>query len=330
MKIKHTVLFFLLLAACSALFSKASAQSYPTRPITVISPFAPGSAGDNFARTISEGLSKKIATAVVVENKLGANGSVATATAARAKPDGYTLLFASKGTLVVNPLLYSDAGYDSKKDFDTIALMAGLSNMLVVRSDSPWNKVQDVIDAVKRGPAEKYSYSSSGSGSSIHLAGVVFGQQVGTLLLHVPYKGATAGLTAVLGGYVDMGFYSVPIVEAQVRAGQLRALGVTSKTRSSIFPDVPTIAQSGLVGYDETTWLGFVAPKGIPKDIIKFLHGNMQAIIEAPEVRERLTKQGFDIEPYLPMISSESFYGLLLDDLEKWPAIIKASGAQVN
>ena len=330
MKIKHTVLFFLLLAACSALFSQASAQSYPTRPITVISPFAPGSAGDNFARTISEGLSKKIATAVVVENKLGANGSVATATAARAKPDGYTLLFASKGTLVVNPLLYSDAGYDSKKDFDTIALMAGLSNMLVVRSDSPWNKVQDVIDAVKRGPAEKYSYSSSGSGSSIHLAGVVFGQQVGTLLLHVPYKGATAGLTAVLGGYVDMGFYSVPIVEAQVRAGQLRALGVTSKTRSSIFPDVPTIAQSGLVGYDETTWLGFVAPKGIPKDIIKFLHGNMQAIIEAPEVRERLTKQGFDIEPYLPMISSESFYGLLLDDLEKWPAIIKASGAQVN
>ena len=330
MKNKHTVLFFLLLAACSALFSKASAQSYPTRPITVISPFAPGSAGDNFARTISEGLSKKIATAVVVENKLGANGSVATATAARAKPDGYTLLFASKGTLVVNPLLYSDAGYDSKKDFDTIALMAGLSNMLVVRSDSPWNKVQDVIDAVKRGPAEKYSYSSSGSGSSIHLAGVVFGQQVGTLLLHVPYKGATAGLTAVLGGYVDMGFYSVPIVEAQVRAGQLRALGVTSKTRSSIFPDVPTIAQSGLVGYDETTWLGFVAPKGIPKDIIKFLHGNMQAIIEAPEVRERLTKQGFDIEPYLPMISSESFYGLLLDDLEKWPAIIKASGAQVN
>ena len=330
MKIKHTALFFLLLAACSALFSKASAQSYPTRPITVISPFAPGSAGDNFARTISEGLSKKIGTAVVVENKLGANGSVATATAARAKPDGYTLLFASKGTLVVNPLLYSDAGYDSKKDFDTIALMAGLSNMLVVRSDSPWNSVQDVINAVKGGSTEKYSYSSSGSGSSIHLAGVVFGQQVGTLLLHVPYKGATAGLTALLGGYVDMGFYSIPIVETQVRAGQLKALGVTSKTRSTVFPEVPTIAQSGLAGYDETTWLGFVAPKGIPKNIVKFLHANMQAIIEAPEVREKLTKQGFDIEPYLPMSSSESFHRLLLEDLEKWPAIIKASGAQAN
>jgi tripartite-type tricarboxylate transporter receptor subunit TctC len=330
MKIKHTALYFFLLAACSALFSKATAQSYPARPVTVISPFAPGSAGDNFARTISEGLSKKIGTAVVVENKLGANGSVATATAARAKPDGYTLLFASKGTLVVNPLLYSDAGYDSKKDFDTIALMAGLSNMLVVRSDSPWNSVQDVINAVKGGSTEKYSYSSSGSGSSIHLAGVVFGQQVGTLLLHGPYKGATAGLTAVLGGYVDMGFYSIPIVEAQVRAGQLKALGVTSKMRSTVFPEVPTIAQSGLTGYDETTWLGFVAPKGIPSNIVKYLHANMQAIIETPEVREKLTKQGFDIEPYLPMISSDNFYTLLLEDLEKWPAIIKASGAQVN
>ena len=330
MKIKHTVMFFFLLAACSAPLSSVTAQSYPARPITVISPFAPGSAGDNFARTISEGLSKKIGTAVVVENKLGANGSVATATAARAKPDGYTLLFASKGTLVVNPLLYSDAGYDSKKVFDTIALMAGLSNMLVVRSDSPWNSVQDVINAVKRGPTEKYSYSSSGAGSSIHLAGVVFAQQVGTLLLHVPYKGATAGLTALLGGYVDMGFYSIPIVETQVRAGQLKALGVTSKTRSTVFPEVPTIAQSGLAGYDETTWLGFVAPKGIPKNIVKFLHANMQAIIEAPEVREKLTKQGFDIEPYLPMSSSESFHRLLLEDLEKWPAIIKASGAQAN
>lgn len=330
MKIKHSALFFFLLAACSAPLSKVAAQAYPARPITVISPFAPGSAGDNFARTISEGLSKKIGTAVVVENKLGANGSVATATAARAKPDGYTLLFASKGTLVVNPLLYSDAGYDSKKDFDTIALMAGLSNMLVVRSDSPWNTVQDVINAVKRGSSEKYSYSSSGAGSSIHLAGVVFAQQVGTLLLHVPYKGATAGLTALLGGYVDMGFYSIPIVETQVRAGQLKALGVTSKTRSTVFPEVPTIAQSGLAGYDETTWLGFVAPKGTPKTIIQFLHANMQAIIEAPEVREKLTKQGFDIEPYLPMSSSESFNSLLLADLEKWPAIIKASGAQAN
>lgn len=330
MKIKSSVLFFLILVACSAQLPNATAQPYPTRPITVISPFAPGSAGDNFARVISEALSKKIGSAIVVENKLGAGGSVATATAARAKPDGYTLLFSSKGTLVINPLLYADAGYDSKKDFDTIALMAGLSNMLVVRSDSPWNSVQDVINAVKRGPTEKYSYSSSGAGSSIHLAGVVFAQQVGTLLLHVPYKGATAGLTALLGGYVDMGFYSIPIVETQVRSGQLKALGVTSKTRSTVFPEVPTIAQSGLAGYDETTWLGFVAPKGIPKNIVKFLHANMQAIIEAPEVREKLTKQGFDIEPYLPMISSESFYSLLLEDLEKWPAIIKASGAQAN
>ena len=225
MTIKPSVLFFFILVACSAQIPNATAQPYPTRPITVISPFAPGSAGDNFARVISEGLSKKVGSAIVVENKLGANGSVATATAARAKPDGYTLLFVSKGTLVVNPLLYADSGYDSKKDFDTIALMAGLSNMLVVRSDSPWNSVQDVINAVKDGPADKYTYSSSGSGSSIHLAGVVFAQQVGTSLLHVPYKGATAGLTALLGGYVNMGFYSITIVETQVRGGQLKALG---------------------------------------------------------------------------------------------------------
>ena len=310
--------------------SSSAAENYPVRTVTVISPFAPGSAGDNFARTISDSLAKEIGKPVVVESKLGAAGSVATAAGARAKPDGYTLLFASKGTLVVNPLLYSDTGYDSEKDFDMIALLGGLSNMLVVRSDSPFTSVQDVVNAVKRGPAEKYSYSSSGSGSSIHMAGVVFGHQVGTMMMHVPYKGATAGLTALLGGYVDMGFYSIPIVEAQVRAGLLKPLGVTSKTRSVIFPNVPTIAESGLAGYDETTWLGFVAPKGTPSEIIQYLHGKMQAIVQTPEVREKLIKQGYDIDPYLPVISPASFSRLLRDDLAKWPAIIKASGAQVN
>ena len=323
---------FITCVLTTLMFSTSSvvAETYPSRTVTVISPFAPGSAGDNFARIISDGLAKEIGKPVVVESKLGAAGSVATAAAARAKPDGYTLLFVSKGTLVINPLLYSDTGYDSEKDFDMIALLAGLSNMLVVRSDSPFASVQDVVNAVKVGAPEKYSYSSSGSGSSIHMAGVVFGQQVGTMMLHVPYKGATAGLTALLGGYVDMGFYSIPIVEAQVRAGLLKPLGVTSKTRSVIFPNVPTIAESGLAGYDETTWLGFVAPKGTPSGIINYLHQKMQQIVQAPDIREKLIKQGYDIDPYLPVISPASFSKLLSDDLAKWPAIIKASGAQVN
>jgi tripartite-type tricarboxylate transporter receptor subunit TctC len=331
MKGRRLLLFVTWVLAMLMLpLSTVKAESYPTRTVTVISPFAPGSAGDNFARAISDGLAKEIGKPVVVESKLGAAGSVATAAAARAKPDGYTLLFASKGTLVVNQLLYTDVGYDSEKDFDMIALLGGLSNMLVVRADSPFSSVQDVVNAVKRGAPEKYSYSSSGSGSSIHMAGVVFGQKVGTMMLHVPYKGATAGLTALLGGYVDMGFYSIPIVEAQVRAGQLKPLGVTSKTRSVIFPNVPTIAESGLAGYDETTWLGFVAPKGTPKEIISYLHEKMQKIVETPEIREKLIKQGYDINPYLPVISPAAFTRLLSEDLAKWPAIIKASGAEVN
>lgn len=304
----------------------ALAQAYPIRPIRLLVPLAAGSTADILSRIIGTELARELGQPVVVDNKVGAGGSIAMAELARAAPDGYTIGFASQGTLVFNLALYAKPGYDSLKDFAPIVLVGGVSNVMVVPPNSQANSVMDVIAAAKAKPGS-LTFSSGGSGTSHHLSGVLFGQATGTNLLHVPYKGAPQGILGVMSGEVNMGFYNTPTVINQIKANKLKALAVTSLTRSTLLPQLPTLDASGVKGYEVNTWFGFVAPAGTPTEIVTRLHGEIGKIIALPAVREKLAAQGFDLAPLQP---PASFTALIRDDLVKWLPIVKASGATAN
>jgi tripartite-type tricarboxylate transporter receptor subunit TctC len=313
---------------CAAvLFGEAvSAQPYPSRPIRLIVPLAAGSTADILSRTLGNELAKEFGQQIVVDNKPAAGGSVAMAELARAPADGYTISFASQGTLVFNQALYAKPGYDSLKDFAPIMLIGGVSNVMVVPPTSTAASPADVIAQAKAKPGA-LTFSSGGSGTSHHLSGVLFGQLTGTDLLHIPYKGAPQGIFAVMSGEVSMGFFNTPTVISQIKEGKLKALAVTSRERSTLLPQLPTLQESGVKDYEVNTWFGFVAPAGTPADVIQRLHGAIAKAVAQPAIRERLAAQGFDLVPTQPPAALTK---LLRDDMEKWPAVIKASGAKVD
>ncbi|MEP6970746.1 MAG: tripartite tricarboxylate transporter substrate binding protein [Betaproteobacteria bacterium] len=316
-------LLAMLLAAVP--FCTAMAQGYPTKPIRLIVPLAAGSTADILSRTVGAELAKALGQSVIVDNKPGAGGTIAMAELARAPADGYTIEFASQGTLVFNQALYSKPGYDSLKDFTPIILVGGVSNVMVVPPTSSARTVMDVIAAAKAKPG--MTFSSGGSGTSHHLSGVLFGQLTGTDLLHVPYKGAPQGILAVMSGEVDMGFFNTPTVINQIKEGKLKGLAVTSATRSPLMPQLPTMDASGVNGYEVNTWFGFVAPAGTPPDVIARLHDEIGKIMSQPAIREKLGAQGFELAPVQPPASLTK---LIQEDMAKWPAIIKAAGAKVD
>jgi tripartite-type tricarboxylate transporter receptor subunit TctC len=316
------------LAALAALLvtGSASAQTWPNRPVRFLVPLAAGSTADIISRAVGTELAKSLGQPVVVENKAGAGGTIAMAEVARSAPDGYTLSFASQGTLVFNQALYAKPGYDSLKDFAPIAFVGGVSNVMIVPPDSKAARPADLIAEAKARPGV-LTFSSGGSGTSHHLSGVLFGNMTGTQLLHVPYKGAPQGILAVMSGEVTMGFFNTPTVISQIKAGKLKALAVTSLGRSPLLPDVPTLDEQGVKGYEVNTWFGFVTRAGTPAEIISRLHGEIYRILADPELKKRLADQGFDIAP---PTAPERFSQVIADDLQKWVPIVKASGAQVN
>ena len=304
----------------------AQAQTWPERPIRLLVPLAAGSTADIASRTVGAELATALGQSVVVENKPGAGGTIAMAEVARAAPDGYTISFASQGTLVFNQALYSRPGYDSLADFEFITLLGGVSNVMIVHPSNPAKTATDVIAQVKA-KADGMTFSSGGSGTSHHLSGVLFGQKTGTKLIHVPYKGAPQGILAVMSGEVDMGFFNTPTVISQVREGRLKALGVTSLEPSSLLPGVPTLDKSGVPGYEVNTWFGFVAPKGTPRPIIERLHKEFTAILARPDLRGKLSGQGFDLAADT---SGAGFRALTEADLKQWIPVVRASGAKVD
>ncbi|HEX2542105.1 MAG TPA: tripartite tricarboxylate transporter substrate binding protein [Caldimonas sp.] len=322
MKIVAATLFC---AAVLATFP-AAAQPYPARPIRLIVPLAAGSTADILSRTLGNELAKEFGQQIVVDNKPAAGGSVAMAELARSPADGYTISFASQGTLVFNQALYAKPGYDSLKDFAPIMLIGGVSNVMVVPPTSTAASAADVIAQAKARPGA-LTFSSGGSGTSHHLSGVLFGQLTGTELLHIPYKGAPQGIFAVMGGEVSMGFFNTPTVISQIKDGKLKALAVTSRERSLLLPQLPTLQESGVKDYEVNTWFGFVAPAGTPADIIARLHSAIAKAVSQPTIRDKLAAQGFDLVPIQPPAALTK---LLRDDMEKWPAVIKASGAKVD
>lgn len=322
MKILRAALLVLMLSPLGA----AMAQEYPARPIKLLVPLAAGSTADILSRIIGSELARTLGQPVIVENKAGAGGTIAMAELARSPSDGYTIAFGSQGTLVFNQALYSKPGYDSLKDFAPIILVGGVSNVMIVPPTSTAKSAQEVVALAKAQPG-MLTFSSGGSGTSHHLSGVLFGQLTGTQLLHVPYRGAPQGILAVMSGEVSMGFFNTPTVINQIKDGKLRALAVTSKGRSPLLPELPTLGESGVKGYEVNTWFGFIAPANTPPDVVKRLNTDMAAIFATPAVREKLIAQGFELAPAQ---EPASFGRLIIDDMEKWPAIVKAAGAKVD
>jgi tripartite-type tricarboxylate transporter receptor subunit TctC len=312
--------------AISLIASGALAQTYPSRPITLVVPLVAGSTTDIVARTVGAELAKNLGKPVIVENRPGAGGTIGMQHVARAAPDGYTIAIVSNNTLAINIGLYAKPGYDPIKDFSPITAIGEVSNVMIVHPSNPARTAQDVIAQAKAKPGV-LTFSSGGSGTSHHLSGVLFASMAGIKTVHVPYKGAPQGITAVMTNEVSMGFFNTPTVISQIRGGRLKAIAVTSKARSPYFPDVPTLDESGLKGYEVTVWFGLGGPAGLPAPVRDRLYGEMVKIMNDPVVRATLSNEG--IEP-MPQMTPPEFGALIQAELAKWVPIVQSSGARVD
>lgn len=302
---------------------KAGAQAWPAKPIRLIVPLAPGSTADIISRVMAEELGRALGQTIVVDNKTGAGGTIATAEAARAPADGYTMAFVSQGTMVFNMGLYKSPGYDSLKDLKMVATTGGVSNVLIVHPDNPARTVADLLAAARAKPGE-LTFSSGGVGTSHHMSGVLLELRSGVKLQHVPYRATPAGVLAVANGEVVMGLFNTPTVIGQIKSGKLRALAVTSAERSPLLPEVPTMIEAGVKDYVVNTWMGFAVPAGVPGPVVSRLNGELNRIGQLPQVRARMLDQGIDL---FPPGTPETAEKLIRDDLGLWLPIIKASGA---
>jgi tripartite-type tricarboxylate transporter receptor subunit TctC len=314
------------LFAAAALLSSASlshAQNYPGRPITLVIPFAPGGSTSIVGRGVADKMGELLGEKVVVDNRPGAGGTVGTKAVAKSEPDGYTLLLGYTGTLAIGPSLYKNPGYDPRKDFAPIGMIGNAPNSLVVHPSFPAKTVAELIAYAKVNPG-KVNFGSAGAGTASHITGEYFARSAGITLVHIPYKGTGPVLTDLLGGHIPMAFAPVPASHSNVAAGKLRALAVTSATRSGLMPEVPTIAESGLAGFDASLYYGLVAPAGTPKPIIDKLNKALRDALASDEVKRQLGNDGTDITPGTP----EDYSALIDKDEKKWAALVKASGVE--
>ena len=318
---------FALVASVVAILlpAAARAQDYPSRPITLIVPYSAGGGNDLMARTAAEKMSKTLGQQIVIENRGGAGGSIATRQIAKSVPDGYTLGLGGTGTLAINPTLYGNVGYDPRKDFAPVGLIATSALVVCVHPSLPVRSIPDLIALAKKDP-DTLTYASAGTGSGIHLGSEYFAASAGIKLTHVPYKGSSPALTDLIGGHVAIYFSSLPPAVALVKEGKVRALAVTSAKRSPIFPDLPTVAEAALPGYEAVLHYGIVAPAGTPRPIIDKLGAALRAAVTSDELRSRLADDGAE-----PLASTPEEYAADIDREEtKWSAIVKTSGAKVD
>lgn len=319
------ILFWLLSAFWLGPASGAAAQTYPDRPITLVMPFGAGSASDTIARIVADRLGDQLGQRVLVENRAGAGGNIGTQAVARAAPDGYTLIFAAPGPFVINPSL-GGVPYDPEKDFELISPVATLVNVLVVNPTKvPVANVQEFIAHVKK-QAGAISYSSVGLGSSQHLAAAYFDIVAGTKMVHVPYRSGSQIAVDLVSGEVPVSFQLIPNVVSQLRAGQVRALAVTTRTRSKALPDVPTMAEAGVNNYESYAWFGIAAPKGTPAAVLDKLSREVKAAVADAAVQKRLIEIG--VEPFSS--SPAEFKAFVSSELAKWSGIIKEAGITSN
>jgi len=301
------------------------AQTYPAKPIRLICPFPPGGAVDIASRAIAQELSKTIGQSVIVENKPGAGGNIGGAEAARSAPDGYTLFMTTSGINAINPALYAKMPFDPNKDLAPISVLVSLSNVLVVHPSVKANSVADVIALAKAQPG-MLNYASSGSGTSIHMSGEMFKFMTKTDITHIPYKGSAPAISDLLGGQVMMMFDNIPSALQHIKAGKLRALATTGAKRDPTLPDLPTIAEAGVPGYDSGVWFGLTVPAGTPKDIVAKLSAESIKGTKSPEFVKRMTDLGYVMVGSTP----EQMAEMSKSEMARWEPIVKASGARAE
>jgi tripartite-type tricarboxylate transporter receptor subunit TctC len=286
--------------------------------VRFIVPFAPGGTTDILARLIAQRLAEPLRQPVVVENRPGANGAVGSEMVAKAAPDGHTIIMGYMGSLAINPNLYAKLPYDAVRDFAPITLAASTTQAIAAHPSLPAKSVQDLL-ALARAQPGHVTYASAGIGSPSHLAGALFNMMANTRMVHVPYKGSGAALTDLLGGHVAVSFGGLAAVMPSWKGGKLRVLAIANKSRSAAVPQVPTIAESGLTGFDVPSWFGVLAPAGTPREIIDRLYGEINRILRAPEVKERLAADGAEVAATSP----DEFAAYIKSEIEKWGKVIR-------
>jgi tripartite-type tricarboxylate transporter receptor subunit TctC len=314
-----------LVIVLAVIAAGTSAQTYPTRPIRLVVPFPAGGTTDILAREVGQRLSVSFGQPVVIDNRPGAAGNIGSDLVAKSAPDGYTLLMCTVSTHAINPNLYAKLPYDHVKDFAPVILVAGVPNVLEVTPSLPVNTVSDLIKLAKEKPGQ-INFASSGSGTSIHLSGELFKTMAGVDMTHVPYKGSAPAITDLMGGQVQVMFDNLPSSLQQIKAGKLRAIAVTSAQRAPSLPNVPTIAESGLAGFEASSWFGVVAPAGTPQAIIARINADINQWLQSPDAKEKLLAQGAAAAGGTP----EQFAAYIRTETEKWAKVVKASGAKVD
>jgi tripartite-type tricarboxylate transporter receptor subunit TctC len=314
----------LIALAALGLAWAACAQGYPAKPIKFIVPFTAGSATDIVARTVGEAMSKSMGQPIVIENKLGAGGTIAAAQVARSEPDGYTVLVHSSAH-ALNPALYSNPGYDTLRDLTGVTALAAIPNVLVVHPSKGWKSQSDLIAAVRASPG-KFNYASAGVGSGTHLNAEIFRLQAGIDALHVPYKGTPDAMNGVIGGSNDWFFAPLASALPLIRDGRLQALSVSTKTRASMLPEVPTSIEAGLPDSDYTLWVGMIVPAATPAAVIARLNEEARKALATPELKERMAKLGADPLPMTP----EAFNAYIRSEMEVAARIVRVANLKTQ
>ncbi len=312
-------------AAALVFVAAAYSQTYPIKPIRIIVPFPPGGATDVLARTVGPRMSETFGQQVVVENRSGATGNIGAELAAKAAPDGYTLVVGQASNIAINITLMGRLPYDPVKDFTPLTLLASTPNVLVIHPSLPVRSVKDLIALAKSKPGQ-LNYATSGNGSPGHFSAELLKKMAGIDMVHIPYKGASPALIDVVGGHASLYFTAMLSAQPFVKSGRLRVIAQTSAKRSPSLPDLPTIAEAGYPDYDITSWWGMLGPAGLPRDIANKLHAEIVRIIATPDVKERLNGLGADAVTNTP----EQFAAYIKAEIAKWARIIKETGVKAE
>jgi tripartite-type tricarboxylate transporter receptor subunit TctC len=323
--LRKAPIFSIFFASLALLLGTMAAPAYPTRPVTLVVAFPPGGASDVLSRILARKLEQLLGQPFVIDNRPGAGGNVAADAVAHAAPDGYTLLNGNNSILATNAALYKKINFDPEADFAPIGLIGSQANILVVNPGLPVTSMAELIALAKAKPGQ-INFASSGHGLAAHLAGELFKAEAKIDLVHVPYKGAAPALQDVIAGHVQMMFATASSVVPHIRDGKVRALGVATLKRTTVLPEIPTIDELGIKGFDATTWHGLVVPARTPKEIVATLHRALATTLEDPGVRKSLGDLGVDIISGTP----EDFAAYIKSEIPKWTAIVKASGAKLD
>jgi tripartite-type tricarboxylate transporter receptor subunit TctC len=312
--------------AIGLLFSASCfSQTYPAKPLRIVVPFAPGGSTDIFARLVAEKLSAAFAQPVVVENRAGASGNIGAEAVARSAPDGYTVLMATTGVMAINNALFKSLSYDAAKDLEPVVFIASITNVLAVPLDLPAKNLAELIALAKKEPG-RLTFASSGAGSSTHLSAELLKSMAGIDVVHVPFKGSGQALIDVVAGRVSMIIDNMPSALPHIKGGKLRALGVTGSKRSGALPEVPTIAEAGVPGYESLSWSGFALPAGAPREVVQRLNRETNAILASADMKQKLAEQGADAMGGPP----EAFAKHVRAEREKWGRLVQERGIVVN